>query len=69
MDLTNVINNGDNIIDHTIEKFNLPIFPGQNSSAVRWEEGGEGKPDHDLFARLPRNKDGERDEAIGPSIR
>lgn len=26
----------------------------------------EGEPDHDPFSRLPRNKDGKRDEVIGP---
>lgn len=57
------INSRDDIINRAIEEFNFSIFLGQNSNTtVR----GEGELDHDLFARLPRNKDGKRDEAIGP---
>jgi len=45
-----------------VQSFYIPWVELQHSGG----EGSEGKPNHDLFMRLSRNKDGKRDEAIGP---
>lgn len=45
-----MIDNGNNIIDHTIKKFSLSIFLGQNSSTLKRE--GEGVKENPIMTCL-----------------